>query len=134
MDEALTIRVETLERELVDKEKLIAKLKETNARLDGDLGWLLMEGVVKVVDKGIVVGTFGMGTASSTSIRSRVVVENINAFISCDYAIQLHLGELDVEGLRKLNVYDSNDESGISGGMKITSLDNDGGKGKDILG
>ncbi|CAH1422068.1 unnamed protein product [Lactuca virosa] len=152
-------------RDLVDKEKLVVELKGVNARLEEDLGWLLKEGVVRVVDKvielpeflhgrrwiknncwcegeyssregirkEIVVGTFNIGAASSTSSHSRGVTEDIDALISRDYDTLLNLGELDVEGLRKLCVCEASDELGSGGTAKIVGLDGDESKGKGVL-
>ncbi|CAH1432269.1 unnamed protein product [Lactuca virosa] len=164
-NEALNIRIESLKRELVDKEKQIIGLKEANVRLEEDLRCLLKEGVVGVVDKvielheflhgigriknncwcageesgpdgvrkEIVVGTFDAGPARSSSSHNGGMAEDIDAFLSCDYATLLKLGELDLEGLKRLCACEAGGEPGTGGTTKIVGLDDDGDKGKNAI-
>lgn len=93
----------------------------------------------EVVRKEIAIGTFDIRATISTSshgvcVCGGGVMEAIDAFVSCDYATPLYLDELDVEGLKKLYVYETNDEPGSSGAAKIVGLASYRGKGKGIIG
>lgn len=49
-NEDLNIRVESLERDLLDKEKLLLDREVELSRLGSDLVWLVKVGMVRIVD------------------------------------------------------------------------------------
>lgn len=57
-NKALIIRVESLERELLDKEKLLLDRKVEVSRVGSDLDWLVKDGFVTIVDKVIELPEF----------------------------------------------------------------------------
>ncbi|CAH1423277.1 unnamed protein product [Lactuca virosa] len=160
-NEALSIRVEIMERKLLENDKMLIDTKEFAAKLEFHLNWVVNEGVVRVVDKVIellefihgisliknicwdvgeesslesvkrevVVRTFDIGAASSSLSHAGKVTDSIYAFVSCDYATLLHLGELDVDDLKELCIYEDRADGGINGVAKITGLDGDDRKG-----
>lgn len=160
-NEALSIRVEILERKLLENDKFFINTKEFAAKLECHLKWVVNKGAVRIMDKviellkfihgigliknicwivgeesgresvkrGVVVGTFHIGATSSSLSHVGEVTNYIYAFVSCDYATLLHLGELDVDILRELCIYEDNVDRGINGVVEITGLDDDDGKG-----
>ena len=57
-NKALIIRLESLERELLDKEKLLLDRKVEVSRVGSDLDWLVKDGFVMIVDKFIELPEF----------------------------------------------------------------------------
>lgn len=57
-NKALIIRVESLERELLDKEKLLLDRKVEVSWVGSDLDWLVKDGFVMIVDKVIELPEF----------------------------------------------------------------------------
>lgn len=55
-------------------------------------------------------------------------MDNIDSFVTYDYATMMKLGSLDINGLRQLYAYDDSGGEGPNSVMKITGLD--GGVGK----
>ncbi|CAH1421196.1 unnamed protein product [Lactuca virosa] len=108
-NEVLSIRVESLEREMLDKEKLLLDHEAELSRLGNDLDWLVKDGIIRIVDKG-------------------EMVDAIDSFISCDYASMMNLGFVDIGGLRQLCADDENEGVGPSSNAKINGLDGKAGK------
>ncbi|CAH1444059.1 unnamed protein product [Lactuca virosa] len=109
--EALNIRVESLERELLDKETLQLDREAELSRLGSDLDWLDVgriknmcftageESSREALRKAVVAGTFDPSAANSTSSYSGELVDAIDSFISFDYASMIKLGSLHIDGL-----------------------------------
>ncbi|CAH1417658.1 unnamed protein product [Lactuca virosa] len=144
-NEALSIQVESLKRELLDKEKLLLDREAELSCLGNDLDWLVEDGIgvgrIKnmcfaageesdgvALSKEVVVGAFDPNAASSTSSHSGEMVDEIKSFISYDYASMMKLGSLDIDGLCQLCADDDHGGVGPNNDAKITRLD--GGVGK----
>ncbi|CAI9303904.1 unnamed protein product [Lactuca saligna] len=67
-NEALSIQVESLEKELLDKEKLRLDREAELSRLRNDLGWLVRDGIVRIVDKVIELPYFLQGVGRIKNI------------------------------------------------------------------
>ncbi|CAI9300652.1 unnamed protein product [Lactuca saligna] len=65
--------------------------------------------VARGIKKEIVAGTFDVNDASSTSSHNEWMVNVIDSFASYDYTTLLHLGELDIDGLRRFCAFEDND-------------------------
>ena len=131
MNEGLMIQVESLERDVVDRDKLVSSLQADVCAARRDLDWLLQIGVVRIVDKLIEHPDFtnaislirhaayvagvesvqktssggesGEAGASSLSVGPVVSVSDaLLSFASMDHAGLLGLGEMGIDGLREL--------------------------------
>ncbi|CAI9279153.1 unnamed protein product [Lactuca saligna] len=120
-----------MERELMDKEKLLRDREAELSQLGGDLNWHVNVMIVRIVKKSrrellhmeIVVGTFDPNVASSTLSHTGEMVNSIDSFSTCDYDSLMNLGSMDVSGLHLLCANNDNEGVGPRNNAKITSLD-----------
>ncbi|CAH1451275.1 unnamed protein product [Lactuca virosa] len=131
-NETLNIRVESLEIELLDREKLLHNHEAKLSRLGRCIKDMCFsageESDREALHKEVVAKMFDPSAISSTSSHSREMVDATDSFIYCDYASMMKLGSLDIIGLRQLCV--DGDHAGVdpNNNAKITGLD--GGAGK----
>ncbi|CAH1417950.1 unnamed protein product [Lactuca virosa] len=104
-NEALSIRVESLERELLDKEKLLLDRKAELSQLGGNLDWLVKDGIVRIVDKVIELPNFLQGVGQINNmcfdageelgrelLRKEIVVRTFDPNVSS--STSSHTGEI----------------------------------------
>lgn len=137
VNEGLMIQIESLERDAVDRDRMVTDLQLSVNVAQRDLDWLLRVGLVRVVDKLIEHPEFTNAVSVichsafvviADSVRSALVsagqqglinasssspVVSVNeallAFSSMDHASLLGLGDLDMPGIRDLCAFSGSD-------------------------